>query len=372
VCAHCGYSDPSSTGGAGASRAEIESFPGDSTSNFAGARAKLKNATQDLFRLSGNYSLPVEGRSTEPVAVSMKPPEEAPASGRKAEASIMFSLEELMKANPISPKRDERDDTADQQLWSMHAATPLFGTSHDQALLTTPLKLEQTASSSSMDAMTVPSQPPIARRFRSVVLAAGALCLVGVGYWALEQSKAPLAADTTKADPVALEPAEPVPVEAPLVAAAVVPVTDPEPAAPIPAPEAAPAAVLPADALPVPGAQAAAESEPPREKAAPRKSTARPSPPSSTKAFPFDKSAAKNALSAAARAAEDCGQGGAGGKGKVQLTFANTGRVTNVEIVEGPFSGTAAGKCALRQFRGARVPPFSGAAVTVAKSFKIP
>jgi hypothetical protein len=367
VCAHCGYGgSPADVAGA----SPADTAPSDSTSNFAGARAKLKNATQDLFRLSGNYSLPAEARSSEPVVVSMKPPEEAPASGRKAEASIMFSLEELMKANPISPKRD---DTADQQLWSMHSATPLFGTSHDQALLTTPLKLEQTASSSSMDAMTVPSQPPSARRFRSLVLVAGALCLAGVGYWGLGQAKAPLAADTSQvSDPAALEPAEPVPVEAPLVASAVLPATA-EPAVPIPAPAAVPAPVPGSEASPVPGAENAAAPEVPREKAAPKKTAPRAtSPSSSAKASPFDKSAAKNALNSAAAAAADCGQGGAGGKGKVQLTFANTGRVTNVEIVEGPFSGTAAGKCALRQFRAARVPSFSGAAVTVSKSFKIP
>jgi hypothetical protein len=370
VCAHCGYGG-SPADGPGASRAEADSAPSDSTSNFAGARAKLKTATQDLFRLSGNYSLPAEARAAEPVVVSMVPPDAGPGSGRKAEASIMFSLEELMKANPISPKRD---DTADQQLWSMHSATPLFGTSHDQALLTTPLKLEQTASSSSMDTMTVPSQPPSARRFRSLVLVAGALCLLGAGYWASGQGKAPLAADSSKvSDPALLEPAQSLPVEAPLVAAAVVPATTADPAAPIPPAEAPPAAVPAADALPVPGAQATATPELPREKAAPRKSAPRATPPSSSpKAFPFDKAAAKNALNSAATAAADCGQGGAGGKGKMQLTFANTGRVTNVEIVEGPFAGTAAGKCALRQFRAARVPSFSGAPVTVSKSFKIP
>jgi hypothetical protein len=125
--------------------------------------------------------------------------------------------------------------------------------------------------------------------------------------------------------------------------------------------------------LPVPGAENAAASELPREKAAPKKTAPRAtSPSSSPKASPFDKSAAKTALNSAAAAAADCGQGGAPGKGKVQLTFANTGRVANVEIVEGPFSGTAAGKCALRQFRAARVPSFSGAPVTVSKSFKIP
>jgi hypothetical protein len=85
----------------------------------------------------------------------------------------------------------------------------------------------------------------------------------------------------------------------------------------------------------------------------------------------FDKGAAKAALSTATSQAAGCGQGGAPGKGKIQITFAPSGKVSDAALVEGPFAGTAAGKCALRHFRAARVPAFSGAPVTVAKSFKI-
>ena len=85
----------------------------------------------------------------------------------------------------------------------------------------------------------------------------------------------------------------------------------------------------------------------------------------------FDKNAAKAALGAATSAAAACGQGGAPGKGKIQVTFAPSGKVSDAQLVEGPFGGTAAGKCALRHFKAAKVPAFSGAPVTVAKSFKV-
>jgi hypothetical protein len=94
---------------------------------------------------------------------------------------------------------------------------------------------------------------------------------------------------------------------------------------------------------------------------------------SSSLLAPFDTQAARDALNTASSKAADCRQeGGATGKGKVQLTFATTGRVSSASIVEGPFAGTAPGNCALRHFRAAHVPPFSGTPQTVAKSFKIP
>jgi hypothetical protein len=118
----------------------------------------------------------------------------------------------------------------------------------------------------------------------------------------------------------------------------------------------------------------ATQPEPKREKPS-RKPVARvekPSaPPKLTAVFDFDKSAAKAALNAAAQASASCGAGGASGKGKVQVTFAPTGKVSDVQLVEGPFAGSTAGKCALRNFKAAKIPAFSGAPVTVAKSFKV-
>jgi hypothetical protein len=389
VCERCGYSALASSAAGGADARD--------PSSFAGARAKLKNATQDLFRLSGNYSLPAEARVvSEPVAAPVKAPEAIPASGRQAEASIMFSLEELMKANnhPVSIKHDEAPDA----LWEMQAATPLFGTAHDQALLTTPLKLEQ---SSSMDPMTVPSRPPTARRWLSIVLAVGGLgvAVAGVSWYAhgaaqlkasaaseLAASKSSeqtasgavvadgpgaaerAAGDQPGGDKAAVDDATAVAAAAPSVTAEV-----PPPVTPDPGEAAASATATPAASdVTQPGEARVQKNELARGKSAAKKSSQRSIFPSSTqKAFPFDMGAAKKALNAAAAASAACGQGGAPGKGKVQLTFAPSGRVSNADLVEGAFGGSSAGKCALRNFRAARVPAFSGAPVTVAKSFSV-
>jgi hypothetical protein len=340
--------------------------------SFSGARAKLKTATQDLFRLTGGHSIPVDAPSAPaPAAASMKPPEQVPSSARKPEASIMFSLEELMKANPISIKRDDTPD----QLWSTHGATPLFGTAHDQALLTTPMKKEP---SPTMDSMTVPSRPLIARRWLPVALAIGGSCLAvaGAGWWFMGNSQAELAPEAPIAVMAAVPPAAASPAE-PERSPETEVVDSPAPAERSePAPTAATVSdpvgdVVPVSAVPAPPKGKAALA---KEKRASKKASAKPALGSITPkaaASSFDKTAAKSALNAAASQSAGCRQGGSAGKGKIVLTFAPSGKVTSASIAEGPFSGTAAGKCALRHFRAARVPAFSGTPVTVSKSFTI-
>jgi hypothetical protein len=368
-CAHCGYD-----GAFSAPEPAPRSPHRDSLPSFAGARAKLATATQDLFRLSGNHSIPVEA---EPPPPAPEPPASSSASpssaGRKAEASIMFSLEALMKtaATPTPPAA--KDDEVSSQLWDMQAATPLFGTAQDQALLTTPLKMEP---AQSMDSMTLPSHTPAARRWLPILVAAGAgLALAGAGIWFFGSSPTP----TVNA---ATPPEVPVAVTAPPAAEPPPPVA--EPVAPAsaqlpPTPDVAPPSDTP------PAAEATAEATTPvagTEPAATAPKTSAPSkapvvkkpPPravsSATKAA-FDKGAAIKALSAAASQSAGCGAGGAPGKGKIQVTFAPSGKVSDAQLVEGPFGGTTAGKCALRNFRAAKVPAFSGAPVTVAKSFRV-
>jgi predicted Zn finger-like uncharacterized protein len=86
----------------------------------------------------------------------------------------------------------------------------------------------------------------------------------------------------------------------------------------------------------------------------------------------FDVAAAKSSLSAAAANASSCAQpGGPKGSGKVQVTFAPSGRVTTATIVEGPFGGTSVGGCISSTFKRARVPAFDGGPTSVAKGFKI-
>lgn len=85
---------------------------------------------------------------------------------------------------------------------------------------------------------------------------------------------------------------------------------------------------------------------------------------------PFDRGAALAALSGVA--VQSCKKpDGPTGGGKVRVTFEPNGSVSKVEFSEGPFGGTPVGGCILGKFRGARVPAFSGAAVTAAKSFVV-
>jgi predicted Zn finger-like uncharacterized protein len=87
---------------------------------------------------------------------------------------------------------------------------------------------------------------------------------------------------------------------------------------------------------------------------------------------PFSKASAISALTGAAGAAGGCKKpGGPTGTGKVQVTFAPSGRVTSATVMGAPFAGTAVGGCVAAAFRRAKVPAFSGNAVTVSKSFAV-
>jgi len=57
------------------------------------------------------------------------------------------------------------------------------------------------------------------------------------------------------------------------------------------------------------------------------------------------------------------------GAGRVRITFATDGTARAVVIDGPPFAGTTAGSCIMQRFRAVHVPPFSGADVTVGKSF---
>lgn len=86
----------------------------------------------------------------------------------------------------------------------------------------------------------------------------------------------------------------------------------------------------------------------------------------------FDTAAARTALANAAAQVNSCKQAGdPAGSGRVQVTFAPSGRVSNAELVSGPFGGSRIGGCVVSKFRQAKVPAFSGAPVTVARSFSI-
>jgi len=97
-----------------------------------------------------------------------------------------------------------------------------------------------------------------------------------------------------------------------------------------------------------------------------------PPPAAPTTDAPFSKASAISALSGAAGQAGGCKKpGGPTGSGKVQVTFAPSGRVTSATVMGGPFAGTAVGGCVAGAFRRAKVPAFAGNPVTVSKSFQI-
>ena len=86
----------------------------------------------------------------------------------------------------------------------------------------------------------------------------------------------------------------------------------------------------------------------------------------------LNKGAALAALGSASSAASSCKRAdGPSGSGSASVTFSPEGPVKSV-TVSAPFAGTAVGQCIASAFRGAQVPPFSGSAVTLSKSFQIP
>ena len=86
---------------------------------------------------------------------------------------------------------------------------------------------------------------------------------------------------------------------------------------------------------------------------------------------PFDPHATTLALAAAAATAGECKKrGDPGGVGRVTVTFAPNGRVTNA-VVGGAFAGTPIGDCVASIFRKIEIPPYSGAGLTVAQNFSI-
>lgn len=85
----------------------------------------------------------------------------------------------------------------------------------------------------------------------------------------------------------------------------------------------------------------------------------------------FNRDAARSALNGAASSASGCAQkGGPTGRGRVTVTFSPSGQATQASVGP-PFAGTPVGGCAAAAFKRASVPPFSGGAVTVSKSFFI-
>jgi hypothetical protein len=113
----------------------------------------------------------------------------------------------------------------------------------------------------------------------------------------------------------------------------------------------------------------------PRKQAGTSKSTTSPKEPPKAESEPDPleriKRQAAIALGGAASQVGLCRRpGGQAGKGQVQVTFAPSGQVTAANL-NGPFAGTPVGRCVLQKFKRATISPFSGAPVTLLKSFSI-
>jgi hypothetical protein len=59
------------------------------------------------------------------------------------------------------------------------------------------------------------------------------------------------------------------------------------------------------------------------------------------------------------------------GPGHVKVTFSPSGSVASAVVDQPPFAGTAIGGCVAGKFRGAHIPAFGGAPISVGKSFVI-
>jgi hypothetical protein len=97
-----------------------------------------------------------------------------------------------------------------------------------------------------------------------------------------------------------------------------------------------------------------------------------PSEPAPATSSDFDKAAAQTAMSRAMNMVGMCRRpGGDAGPGRVVVILANTGKPQSV-VVQGKLSGTPVGECIAGQFRNVKVPTFTGAPMTLSKSFIIP
>jgi len=85
---------------------------------------------------------------------------------------------------------------------------------------------------------------------------------------------------------------------------------------------------------------------------------------------PFDRGAAAQAVGQVNLSS--CKNAGAPtGASHVTITFNPDGSVAAAIIDGGPLAGTSAGSCVANKYRNARVPPFSGSAVRIGKTFML-
>ncbi|HEV8244271.1 MAG TPA: protein kinase, partial [Polyangiaceae bacterium] len=89
-------------------------------------------------------------------------------------------------------------------------------------------------------------------------------------------------------------------------------------------------------------------------------------------AGPFSRGAAMAALGSASSRAAGCKRpDGPTGMSRAMVTFSPAGTVSSVAL-SAPFAGTSVGNCVSTIFKSARVPAFTGSAITLPQSYRIP
>lgn len=315
-------------------------------------------------------------RSTPPPALDAAPSSEPPLDERPTPIPTPSR-----RAAAFEPPPDERP-------------TPVMSEARTTPLVTErPVALTLTESDSSPSIHGKASSRPSSRASsraaaeketgsHSWLLAAAALVLVGVAWFAFENSgprSSNSDASASKADAQA--------VETPVAAAA--PALPSVPAAPESGDVAEEEVIdldAPEDGQVARTAQAAKPAKPaevpsvvvPSKPTAARVSSAKPAAkteplrPQEAAAGPFDSAAAQSALTTAAAQASSCRQDGdPTGVARVVVTFAPSGRVTSATISGPPFAGTQTGSCIAKTMRGMTLPAFTGDHMTVSKTVVI-
>jgi predicted Zn finger-like uncharacterized protein len=368
--------------------------PGTSqTAQPVAARRAEKRAGADLF--AGVASA---GSEADPSFVLGFPEEVGhKLTGARNESSVLFSLDALTKPDPkAAGQKKARDREQEKQ-----ASAALFGESSADSLMnvggggfsalaapdfTRPVSIVPEAQVRPSDPVEVPNAPEKKKSAALWVVAAlGFVAVAGAAFFVMQKkSGMDQAPDSLSAEPkTAALPAQPSAMQAPVANAAPEAPAASAAEAPAPSPAGRAAEAITAAGAKPAGTAAAATStaapasaianKPADKPAEAKKPEAEPAPAPAPAAdgAAFDKGAAVTALGAAAANAASCKTAdGPTGSGKVSVTFAPSGRATMTNV-GGAFAGTDVGSCVARLFRSARVPAFSGDAVTVSKSFSI-
>ncbi len=295
-------------------------------------------------------------------------------TGARNENSVLFSLDALkggLSAEPKKPAPSKPQasplDFGGSDLMAGAAPNPIFNLNADQALLTAPAPPEppppKVVAAGGVPAASGPNKMLLIGGGIGVVL------LIGVAF-ALGRSGSSDETTDDGAKPAASVEATTAEKEA----APEKKEEKEEPKAEEPKPEASAAPAASASAAPAATetetAKPAVNTPSDKKPAAPSTKDTKEKEPAAT--GPFSVSAAQVALTQAAGNAQACKKpGGPTGSGKVQVTFATSGRVTSANVNGAPFAGTPVGGCVASVFRRARIPAFTGNPVTVSKSFNV-